>query len=547
MTTGKRVACIGAGNWGKNLVRNFANLGVLSWICEADSDRREHLKLEYPAALVTDDLDCILNDSATVGVAIATPAESHGTLVRRALLAGKHVLVEKPLCLSVAEGQELITLAARNNLTLMGGHLLWYHPAILKLKELVEEGELGRIQYIYSSRLNLGTIRREENILWSFAPHDVSVILGIVGEMPNSIDAQGGCYLHERLADVTVSLLSFPSGVRAHIFVSWLHPFKEQKLIVVGDRSMAVFDDVEKDNKLLLYPHSINWKNHKPVPSKAEAQPVPFEPSEPLQAECVHFLECLRTGQSPRTDGHEALRVLKVLQSCQEALERKAISPSPLSSRPSHSYVAHDSAFVDENVQIGEGTTIWHVSHILKNSTIGKNCRIGQNVVIGPNATIGNGVKIQNNVSVYEGVTLEDFVFCGPSMVFTNVINPRSEIRRMGELRQTVVRKGATLGANCTVICGVIIGRYAFVGAGAVVVRDVPDYALVVGNPARLIGWICKCGNRIDFDNATGEGSCHACRSSYLKSGDNVSLSDSETENLQFVTAARSAAGLQGK
>src|SRR5579883_1738169 len=324
MTTEKSIACIGAGYWGKNLVRNFADLGVLSSICELDSRRLGQLAHEYPAVSVTDDLDRILGDSTIAGVAIATPAETHAGLVRQALLAGKHVLVEKPLCLSVPEGQELIALAAKSNLTLMIGHLLWYHPAILKLRELVEEGELGRIQYIYSNRLNLGKIRREENILWSFAPHDVSVILGIVGEMPSSIDAQGGCYLHERVADVTVSVLSFPSGVKAHIFVSWLHPFKEQKLVVVGDRKMAVFDDIEKEHKLRLYPPSIERKNHTPIPNKAEAQPIPCERTEALRAECAHFLECISTGQAPRTDGREALRVLRVLQGCQDALEPKS-------------------------------------------------------------------------------------------------------------------------------------------------------------------------------------------------------------------------------
>ena len=223
-----------------------------------------------------------------------------------------------------------------------------------------------------------------------------------------------------------MSLLSFPSGVKAHIFVSWLHPFKEQKLVVVGDRKMAVFNDMEKENKLLLYPHAIHWEKNLPVPTKAEAEPVAFEPGEPLRAECLHFLDCIRTRATPRTDAREGLRVLKVLQGCQAALER---GPTPMrtarSARaPKPPYFVHESAFIDEGAEIGEGTTIWHVSHVLKNSRIGKDCRIGQNVVIGPNAIVGNGVKIQNNVSVYEGVTLEDGVFCGPSMVFTNVINP---------------------------------------------------------------------------------------------------------------------------
>jgi UDP-2-acetamido-3-amino-2,3-dideoxy-glucuronate N-acetyltransferase len=516
-----KIACIGGGYWGKNLVRNFNDLGVLSSVCEVDAQTRESLRQTYPSVNFTDSFEEVLADDAIAAVAIATPAETHGALVRRALSAGKDVFVEKPLCLSVDEGRQLIGLAAEKRRILMVGHLLWYHPAVLKLKELIEAGELGRIRYIYSNRLNLGKIRREENILWSFAPHDISVILGLVGEMPDSVDAQGGNYLHDRIADVTVSLLSFPSGIKAHVFVSWLHPFKEQKLIVVGERQMAVFDDVAEEEKLTLYPHVILWKGQVPVPNKAKGRAVPVESGEPLRAECEHFLQCIETRTSPRTDANEGLRVLTVLQQCQKALEKTAPKETAVSTVSKPDYFAHESAFIDEGVQIGAGTTIWHVSHVLKNCQIGKDCRIGQNVVIGPSVNIGDGVKIQNNVSVYEGVTLEDGVFCGPSMVFTNVYNPRSEIRRMAELRPTLVRRGATLGANCTIVCGVTIGAYAFVGAGAVVTRDVPDFALVIGNPARITGWMCSCGNRIEVQG-DGKGICSACEKSYLKIGKEV-------------------------
>jgi UDP-2-acetamido-3-amino-2,3-dideoxy-glucuronate N-acetyltransferase len=516
------IACIGAGYWGKNIVRNFSDLGALLCVCEQDPGKRQHLATMHPKVRFTETIDCVLTDPEVGGVAIATPAETHGELVRRALLAGKDVLVEKPLCLSVREGQKLVALASERRRVLMVGHLLWYHPAVLRLKELVDAGELGRIQYIYSNRLNLGKIRREENILWSFAPHDISVILGLVGEMPNAIDAHGGNYLHDRIADVTLSFLSFPSGLKAHIFVSWLHPFKEQKLVIIGDRKMAVFDDIEREDKLLLYPHTINWKNRVPVANRAEAQPVPLEAIEPLRAECLHFLTCMQTREAPRTNGQEGLNVLTVLERCQEALEAKTSLLGTGSIRPQADYFAHASAFIDDDVEIGEGTTIWHVSHIMGHSRIGRNCRIGQNVMIGPNVSIGNGVKIQNNVSVYEGVTLEDDVFCGPSMVFTNVYNPRSEIRRMDELRPTLVKCGATLGANSTIVCGVIIGQYAFIGAGAVVVKDVPNFALVVGNPGRIIGWMCVCGNRINFNDENDVGMCCICEQTYRKQDQKV-------------------------
>jgi UDP-2-acetamido-3-amino-2,3-dideoxy-glucuronate N-acetyltransferase len=518
----KTVACVGTGYWGKNLVRNFYDLKALAAICDSDEDKLKVFIEQYPNCRIIPSYAQVLKDDSITAIAIATPAESHAMLVREALLAGKDVFVEKPLCLSVEEGKELVALAQERQRILMVGHLLWYHPAILKLKDLIGSGELGRVQYIYSNRLNLGKIRREENILWSFAPHDISVILGLLGEMPDVVQAQGGNYLHQQISDVTLSLLSFPSGVKAHIFVSWLHPFKEQKLIVVGDRKMAVFDDVEKKDKLLLYPHSIEWKNHIPIANKAEAQPVTLDSSEPLRAECLHFLECIKTRSKPRTDGSEGLRVLTVLQQCQEALElpTKVKAKTKPTEQFQKRYTAHDSAFIDSGVEIGEGTSIWHVSHVLKGSRIGKNCKIGQNVIIGPNAKIGDGVKIQNNVSVYEGVTLEDAVFCGPSMVFTNVFNPRSEIPRMHELKPTLVKRGATLGANCTIICGNTIGRYALIGAGAVVTKDVPDHGLVMGTPARLSGWVCECGEKLKLIN--NKAGCDVCEKQYRKDGNGL-------------------------
>jgi UDP-2-acetamido-3-amino-2,3-dideoxy-glucuronate N-acetyltransferase len=536
ITAREKIACLGAGYWGTNLIRNLEKLGVLSWVCEADPERRHLLGATYPGAHITENIEEVLGDPAVTGVAIATPAETHGEMVQRALMANKNVFVEKPLCLSLSEGERLVRLAHNRDCILMVGHLLWYHPAILKLKELVNEGELGRIRYIYSNRLNLGRIRREENILWSFAPHDISVILGLVGEMPNTVEAQGGNYLHDEIADVTVSLLTFPSGVKAHIFVSWLHPFKEQKLIVIGDRKMAVFDDLESEHKLLLYPHTIEWKNHIPVVNRAEAHAVNFALDEPLEAECRHFLECIRMRSIPRTDGREGLRVLRVLQECQNALAKEATQATKVPTQ--RSLFVHASASIDEDVEIGKGTAIWHFSRVLKNSRIGNNCRIGQNVVIGPNVLIGNGVKIQNNVSVYEGVTLEDNVFCGPSMVFTNVFNPRSEIPRMDEISQTLIRYGATLGANCTIVCGVRVGQYAFVGAAAVVLRDVPDYALVVGNPGRIVGWMCECGNRIKFNGTDGR--CGTCHKAYLKlSEDQVCLLSQKSKCYNESTTSR--------
>ena len=245
--------------------------------------------------------------------------------------------------------------------------------------------------------------------------------------MPESVQAQGGNYLHQKIADTTVTLLDFPSGIRAHIFVSWLHPFKEQKLVVVGDRQMAVFDDtVPWAEKLKIYPHTISWSDNVPVASKAEARLIEVAQDEPLRAECAHFLECSRKSLTPRTDGLEGLRVLKVLNACQLSLEReRKVELNPAEEKLE--YFVHETAMVEAGVSIGAGVRIWHFSHVLSGSVIGPACNIGQNVVIGPRCTMGTDCKIQNNVSVYKGVILEDDVFCGPSMVFTNVINPRCE------------------------------------------------------------------------------------------------------------------------
>ncbi len=506
----RNIAVIGTGYWGKNLVRNFYNLGALHSVCDTNPDTLKSFTQQYKGVHGIASLAEVVNNPDIKGIAISTPAPSHASIAREAMLAGKDVYIEKPLCLSESEGRELNSLAREKGRILMVGHLLWYHPVVLKLKELVDAGELGRIQYIYSNRLNLGKLRREENVLWSFAPHDVSVILGLTGEMPESIQAQGGNFLHKQIADTTVTLINFASGIRAHIFVSWLHPFKEQKLVVVGDKQMAVFDDTAPwEEKLQLFPHLIDWQDNIPVAHKADGIFVHADQDEPLRAECAHFLECMATRNTPRTNGEEGLRVLRVLNACQASLEKGTKIPFVTKPESRTSFTAHETAIIDDEVTIGAQTRIWHFSHVISGSKIGKRCNIGQNVVVGPNAVVGNGCKIQNNVSVYEGVILEDDVFCGPSMVFTNVYNPRCEIPRKNEYKKTLVKRGATIGANATIVGGITIGRYAFIGAGAVVNRDVPDFALMVGNPARQIGWMSRYGEQMALPiEGNGEYAC---------------------------------------
>jgi UDP-2-acetamido-3-amino-2,3-dideoxy-glucuronate N-acetyltransferase len=252
---------------------------------------------------------------------------------------------------------------------------------------------------------------------------------------------------------------------------------------------------MEPERKLVLYSHRIDWVDRMPVAHKDDGQMVPIPKDEPLRRECEHFLECMREKRKPRTDAASALQVLEVLDACERSL-RNGGGPVELNGiEPSYS--AHSSAVIDPKCEIGCGTKIWHFSHIMDGAKLGARCNIGQNVVISPGVKIGDNVKIQNNVSVYTGVELQDDVFCGPSMVFTNVINPRSHINRKNEYRRTLVKRGASIGANATVICGVTLGKYCFVAAGAVVTRDVPDYALVMGVPAVQVGWMCYCGKRL--------------------------------------------------
>ncbi|MGD8331035.1 MAG: Gfo/Idh/MocA family oxidoreductase, partial [Acidobacteriota bacterium] len=303
---GVSIAVIGCGYWGRNLVRNFHQIGALASVCDVDSEVATEQARRCGVA--ARDLEEILADDTIAAVAIAAPAAAHAELAGQALRAGKHVFVEKPLALRATDAEELIALAEERDRVLMVGHLLHYHPAFLALRELIAAGRLGRLQYIYSNRLNLGKIRREENVFWSFAPHDISMILALTGEMPSSVSAKGASYLHNVIADVTNTYLSFPSGINAHIFVSWLHPYKDQKLVVVGSEGMAVFDDTKPwSEKLRLYAHRIGWRDGAPEAERAEAELIRLAEAEPLRLECEHFLECVESGQRPRTDGAEGL------------------------------------------------------------------------------------------------------------------------------------------------------------------------------------------------------------------------------------------------
>jgi len=496
-----KVMLLGCGAWGRNIARVLAELGALALICDSDEARGRavaaELNVDYTAA---PSAGFARGDIAAV--AIATPAATHAGLALAALDAGKHVYVEKPIALCLSDARAIAQKAREKSRVLMVGHLLQYHPAFVKLLAMAREGALGKLQYIYSNRLNQGRVRTEESALWSLAPHDLSMILALAGEVPLRVTASGQAAVQPALADLATVDLAFPTGLKAHVFCSWLNPYKEHRLAVAGDAAMAVFDDTapDWDGKLVLYRHCVKWNGNVPEFVKGAGEKIAVARGEPLREEMRHFLDSVAGKHAPLTDAAEATRVLEVLAAAQRALDGgQAVTISSNSNIAASAFI-HESAAIDDGVVIGEGTKVWHFSHVLGRSRIGARCVIGQNVTIGPDATIGNGCKIQNNVSVYKGVTLEDDVFCGPSMVFTNVLTPRAHVERKNEFAPTLVKRGATLGANCTIVCGHTIGEYAMVGAGAVVTKDVPPHALVLGNPARQAGWVSRSGERLGAD-----------------------------------------------
>lgn len=512
-----KLGLIGAGYWGKNLVREFNNIGILDTICEINCELIDKYRRLYPNLNYTSSWLDLLNNEKITAVCVSLPAEMHYEFVKQALLADKDVYVEKPITLNILEGEELIKLSKQKGKILMVGHLLHYHPAIEKMKSMISNGEIGEIRNIIANRLNLGIFRTQENVLWSFAPHDISLILSLCGDsLPTWVKCNGQSNLTEGIHDITNSILKFEDNgqnIYVNINVSWLNPYKEQKISIIGTKGMIIFDDVEKENKLQIYKNYIKWtypiaieseKNPpclQPVANKSTGQVIDIDLSESaLMRECQHFYHCCLNRLCPLTSGEEGLNVLKVLEALSQSLKNDGNSQS-LTSLVSPLYWNHSTAIVDDGAEIGDLTKIWHYSHICSNAKIGKNCNIGQNVFIAGGAKLGNHCKVQNNVSIYAGVEAEDYVFFGPSCVLTNDKNPRGMYSKNGYYLQTYLETGVTLGANSTIVCGTRIGKHALIGAGAVVTKDVEPYSIMVGNPAKKIGTIDESGNRQLFKN----------------------------------------------
>ncbi|MBS19673.1 MAG: oxidoreductase [Chloroflexi bacterium] len=312
-----KIGVIGCGYWGKNLVRVFNELGCLVAVSDSTSEGREIASQIAPNVQVLSTLDQMLQIPVEA-VVISTPAETHFSLTEQVLKSGKDVLVEKPFAMNRSESEKLVLMASEYQRILMVGHVMEYHPGIVKLTELISDGILGEIRYVYSNRVSLGKIRREENILFSFAPHDIAVINRLINSAPKFVSTSGGDFLQPNIADVTVSNITYENGSKAHIFVSWLHPFKEQRLVVIGSENMASFDDVSKE--LILYDQKVDINDGVPVPIKGIGKTVSFPDLEPLKEEALGFINSINTRIQPKTSGINALKVMDVLDASQKSM-----------------------------------------------------------------------------------------------------------------------------------------------------------------------------------------------------------------------------------
>ena len=498
-----RICVVGAGRWGTNHIKTLKGLGALAGIVESRENRREELKTLFPDVTLYHSVRDVPLDEYD-GFTVATPAETHFEVGSYLLEHGKHVLIEKPIALNTKEAGALKALADKHKVNLMVGHVLLFHPAIIKIKEMIDSGKIGKLEYIYSNRLNLGTVRTEENILWSFAPHDISIFEYFIGSNPTEVVSRGGAFLQPGIHDTTMTTLTYPDNVVGHIFVSWLHPFKEHRMVMIGSKGMISFEDSSAEKDILFYEKGIDWIQGEPIKRDGPTEVIPYDQGFPLTNEIQYFIDHLDGSKLEIADGQNAFDVLEVLEKATHSLQGTIPEANEAPPAENPDFFVHPTSEVDAGVTVGQGTKIWHYSHVQGGSSLGENVSIGQNVNVGNNVKIGNHVKIQNNVSVYEGVELEDYVFCGPSMVFTNIQRPRSEFPQRGSefYTRTLVKKSASIGANATIVCGSTIGEYAFIGAGAVVTKDVPAFALVVGNPGKIIGWVDKKGHKLEFDEA---------------------------------------------
>lgn len=559
------VILVGAGRWGRNLARTAHTLSALCAIVDTNPTALERL-LEHIPSLSSlaryHTLSAALSNHGSSAVMIATPPSSHFALASQALHAGRDVFLEKPICDNVDQAAQLVDLADRHDCILMVDHLLQYSLPHRQLLQTVRRGELGKLTRVHMTRRNFGTVRKEENVLWSLCPHDISVLLALMSpnDTVKDVRGKGQCVVSKDIEDYVTLDVEFINGVHACVEASWLHPWKERRTVVYGTKGCAILNEAMPDERLPKL-QLVHWeitredgkqlgmpsdgliddkkvsnenitKNGVKLMKKEGTLLRPDEESrkfacdtQPLQQAVSHFLHCVQTRERPRTDGKEGLRVLEILtmgsrslsgggyedkdkdtdrgsNGCQVQSQEVERGSKPMDVE----VMIHPTAVVDAGAKIGNGSKIWHFAHVMSGAKLGTSCTVGQNVYIGSSVEIGCNARIQNNVSIYDGVSLSDDVFLGPSCVFTNVKTPRGHIRReKKDYDSTIVEKGVSVGANATVVCGVRLGRFCFIGAGAVVTKDVKAFELVYGNPARRHGWVSTTGARLVQDGMDAE------------------------------------------
>ncbi|KAA8494757.1 UDP-2-acetamido-3-amino-2,3-dideoxy-D-glucuronate N-acetyltransferase [Porphyridium purpureum] len=550
-------ALVGAGNWGRNHTLRLYERGALASVVDEsaaaldtlrdslvgfDSQKAGYASVfarswDASGVVLTHDLEEALADPRVSAVVVAVPSHKHFEVARICLERGKHVLVEKPICLEEHHALKLIEVASANRRVLMVGHLVIYDPEFQVMLRAIKQGRIGRVRHMYATRLSLGRFRPEESVASSLASHDIAMILHVASQTSSGPhDATS----HTRASEFNVisasecrttgfvqpdfaslTLRNDDLGIDAHVVISWIHPFKQRQFVVSGERGTLVYDALHPDtSKHVQYFSTAPVVEHDGTVRLVD-QGAPSDHagsgavqdllanvdksgwSDPLSLEHLHFEECIRSGAMVQTDGLQGFHVLRILNGAKarcltsEQERERLLSMATMPRAPkTDAYFQHESAVVDSGAHIGAGTKIWHFCHVMSAARIGRNCSFGQNVFIGQ-CEIGNGVKVQNNVSIYDGVVLGDDVFLGPSMVFTNIRNPRSAIVRKGEFVTTRVERGVTVGANATIVCGVTLHEFSFVGAGAVVTKDVGAYEMVWGNPARVHAFVSKEGYRL--------------------------------------------------
>lgn len=525
------VIVVGCGNWGKNLVHILRELCVLVAIVDSQPDRL--LIKDHDMTLSTipayESLQLALEQHPDAAVAIATPPTTHFKIASAAIHAGRSVFVEKPLCTTLSDAQTLVHLAQSHSVTLMVDHLLQFSRPHRQLIHLVQSGVVGTVTRLRMTRLNFGTLRTAENVLWSLLPHDISIMLALLGNqdvMQACVSCHGQATVTDSVED-HVNVFISVNHLQVHMEASWFHPLKERRVVVYGSEGSLILNESSSD-PLIPKLQAFEWYAKTTSDGKAVvSQLLPVNISHhleqfshspaysyssdtnPLLLALQHFLHCLRANETPLTNGQEALRVLLILSAASESLRCNgaAVKVSDVHAATHTQPVAdgivssppfvHPSAIIDDGASIGPETHIWHFTHIMSGAVVGSACNIGQNVFIGGNTVLGDRVKVQNNVSIYDSVTVADDVFLGPSCVFTNVKNPRAHISRKHSFLNTSLGRGVTVGANATIVCGVSLGEYCFIGAGAVVTKDIPAFALAYGNPASLKGWVSTTGTRL--------------------------------------------------